>query len=236
MVIYVQVRKTSAGGARLNEAKFINKSLSALGNVINSLTSVGTTGNAGGSTTTHIPYRDSKLTRLLQDSLSGNAKTLLILTLSLSSCHLQESIATLRFGERARKLTTAPKINTELTDVSLKKHLLRTEKQLVVLNATIAELRAEVKRKDAIILDLQTKGGNLNNPENCRQCHLLKEENEKLIIASLKADANKSSVASRTTPVSKNKSFKLKNKNKAKVSPKGKNQRIFNSDLMSPEW
>ena len=192
---------------------------------------MGTTGNAGGSTTTHIPYRDSKLTRLLQDSLSGNAKTLLILTLSLSSCHLQESIATLRFGERARKLTTAPKINTELTDVSLKKHLLRTEKQLVVLNATIAELRAEVKRKDAIILDLQTKGGNLNNPENCRQCHLLKEENEKLIIASLKADANKSSVTSRTTPVSKNKSFKLKNKNKAKVSPKGKKD----IDQMTPE-
>lgn len=211
------MRKTSAGGARLNEAKFINKSLSALGNVINALTMVSGGNNAH---IPHIPYRDSKLTRLLQDSLSGNAKTLLILTLSLSSCHLQESIATLRFGERARKLTTAPKINTELTDVSLKKHLLRAEKQLVVLNATIAELRAEVKQKDALIAELQTKG-NSKNQENCNHCRLLKEENDKLH-ATLKSNVNNidSIDHSRPTTVSKGNKTPKQHKNKAKTKKK----------------
>jgi hypothetical protein len=210
-----QVRKTSAGGARLNEAKFINKSLSALGNVINALT----VGSSGGVASAHIPYRDSKLTRLLQDSLSGNAKTLLILTLSLSSCHLQESIATLRFGERARQLKTAPKINTELTDASVKRALLRAEKQLVVLNDTIAELRAEVQKKDRIIADLQ-KNANKNN-ENCNHCRLLKEENDKLS-AALKTE-NKNDT-SRPTTVSKNKTPKSKNKKTSKSSPKVKKE------------
>ena len=198
---------------RLNEAKYINKSLSALGNVINALTSLSSTG--GGIGQGHIPYRDSKLTRLLQDSLSGNSKTLLILTLSLNFCHVQESIATLRFGERARKLTTAPKINTELTDASLKKALLRAEKQLVVLNATIAELRAEVKGKDKKIDDLK-RNAPLNNPENCSHCRLLQEENEKLVGA-LKTEAGSSN---RPDTVSKGKTSKRKTKSKGNPSPK----------------
>jgi len=216
------VRKTSAGGARLNEAKFINKSLSALGNVINALT-LGSGGGPGASTS-HIPYRDSKLTRLLQDSLSGNAKTLLILTLSLSSCHLQESIATLRFGERARKLKTVPKINTELTDASLKKALLRAEKQLVVLNATIAELREEVKKKDKTIESLRLNGN--KDHENCNHCRLLKEENDKLI-AALKNDAKSNASLSG----SKAKTPKNKSKSKHKASPKMKRE----VDKMTPE-
>ena len=174
LMLHAKVRKTSAGGARLNEAKYINKSLSALGNVINSLT-----GSGSSSASAHIPYRDSKLTRLLQDSLSGNSKTILILTLSLSSCHLHESIATLRFGERARKLKTIPKINSESTEASSKKQLLRAEKQLVVLNATIAELRGELIKKDNIINDLKKS----QTVENCSHCRLLKEENEKLTCA-----------------------------------------------------
>lgn len=215
------MRKTSAGGARLNEAKFINKSLSALGNVINALT----LGSGPGATAAHIPYRDSKLTRLLQDSLSGNAKTLLILTLSLSSCHLQESIATLRFGERARKLKTAPKINSELTDVSLKKALLRAEKQLVVLNATIAELREEVKKKDKVIETLRANG----NPdhENCNHCRLMKEENEKLI-AALKTAANNSS-----RPITSSKVKTPKSKSKSKNSSSQKTKRDVQN--MTPE-
>ena len=60
----------------------------------------------------HIPFRDSKLTRLLQDSLGGNAKTVLILAIASSKLHQQESINTLKFGERARQLTTKPTANT----------------------------------------------------------------------------------------------------------------------------
>lgn len=70
-----KVGKTGAAGKRLDEAKNINKSLSALGNVINALTD---------GKSQHVPYRDSKLTRVLQDSLGGNAKTSLIITCSPS--------------------------------------------------------------------------------------------------------------------------------------------------------
>ena len=89
------VRKTDASGARLNEAKHINKSLSALGNVIMALTS--------SPPAAFIPFRDSKLTRLLQDSLAGNAKTILLLTISANREHAMESLSTLKFGERARQ-------------------------------------------------------------------------------------------------------------------------------------
>src|SRR3569833_4786502 len=72
----------------------INKSLSALGNVINALTEA----KSGG----HVPYRDSKLTRILQESLGGNSQTSLVITCSLSAYNDRETLSTLRFGNRAK--------------------------------------------------------------------------------------------------------------------------------------
>jgi kinesin family protein 5 len=77
----------------LEEAKTINKSLTSLGMVINALTD---------GKSTHIPYRESKLTRVLQESLGGNAKTALIITASPSSYNDAETLSTLRFGLRAK--------------------------------------------------------------------------------------------------------------------------------------
>ena len=100
------VRKTDATGARFNEAKHINKSLSALGNVISTLShnSSGGSGGTGTGTGTgapqHVPYRDSKLTRLLQNSLGGQANTLIILAVNSHQQHLAESVSTLKFGQR----------------------------------------------------------------------------------------------------------------------------------------
>ena len=99
------VSKTGATGQQLNEAKTINKSLSALGNVINALTS------GSDASAAHIPYRDSKLTRLLQDSLGGNAKTALIICCSPSSYNAAETLSTLRFGKRAKNIKNVPTIN-----------------------------------------------------------------------------------------------------------------------------
>ncbi|KAL4176964.1 hypothetical protein KRP22_001900 [Phytophthora ramorum] len=99
-----KVQKTAATGVRMEEAKHINRSLSALGNVINALTD---------ERVKHIPYRDSKLTRLLQASLGGNAKTHLLLTCSASSLHLEETLSTLRFGSRAKNIQNSPHINNE---------------------------------------------------------------------------------------------------------------------------
>lgn len=88
-----KISKTGASGVVLDEAKAINKSLTTLGIVINALTD----GKQG-----HIPYRESKLTRVLQESLGGNARTCLIVTCSPSKFNESETLSTLRFGIRAK--------------------------------------------------------------------------------------------------------------------------------------
>ncbi|KAL5705938.1 serine/threonine-protein kinase KIN2 [Ranunculus cassubicifolius] len=101
-----KVEKTGAEGRLLEEAKTINKSLSALGNVINALT------NHSPGKAIHIPYRDSKLTRMLQDALGGNSRTALLCCCSPSTSNASESLSTLRFGARARHIRTAPRVNS----------------------------------------------------------------------------------------------------------------------------
>ena len=96
-----KVGKTGATGELLEEAKKINSSLSAIGNVIHALV----------FKTSHIPYRDSKLTRILQESLGGNYKTTLVVTCSNHSTHLEETISTLRFAQRTRAIKNQVKIN-----------------------------------------------------------------------------------------------------------------------------
>ncbi|KAI7032831.1 Kinesin heavy, partial [Hortaea werneckii] len=101
-----KVGKTGASGQTLEEAKKINKSLSALGMVINALSD---------GRSSHIPYRDSKLTRILQESLGGNSRTTLIINCSPSSYNDAETMSTLRFGERAKTIKQKAKVNEELS-------------------------------------------------------------------------------------------------------------------------
>ncbi|RZF40646.1 hypothetical protein LSTR_LSTR015141 [Laodelphax striatellus] len=101
------VSKTGAEGTVLDEAKNINKSLSALGNVISALAD----GNK-----THIPYRDSKLTRILQESLGGNARTTIIICCSPASFNESETKSTLDFGRRWRQgetVSTEDQVNLQ---------------------------------------------------------------------------------------------------------------------------
>uniref|UniRef100_A0AAR2J472 Kinesin-like protein n=1 Tax=Pygocentrus nattereri TaxID=42514 RepID=A0AAR2J472_PYGNA len=100
-----KVSKTGAEGAVLDEAKNINKSLSALGNVISAL--------AEG--TTYVPYRDSKMTRILQDSLGGNCRTTIVICCSPSSFNEAETKSTLMFGQRAKTIKNTVCVNVELT-------------------------------------------------------------------------------------------------------------------------
>jgi kinesin family protein 3/17 len=103
--------KTQATGQRLEEAKKINLSLSALGNVISALV-------AGGNK--HIPYRDSKLTRLLQDSLGGNTKTLMIAAISPADYNYEETLSTLKYASRAKQIQNKPTVNEDPKDAMLK--------------------------------------------------------------------------------------------------------------------
>mmetsp|Transcript_4449 Transcript_4449/g.13275 ORF Transcript_4449/g.13275 Transcript_4449/m.13275 type:complete len:720 (-) Transcript_4449:752-2911(-) len=130
------VRKTNATGQQLEEAKTINKSLSALGLVINALTD----GKA-----THIPYRDSKLTRVLQDSLGGNAKTALVINCSPSSYNVSETLSTLRFGWRAKSITNKPKINEQRSVDELTALLQKAENAIDMQQNYILALEAQLK-------------------------------------------------------------------------------------------
>jgi kinesin family protein 5 len=132
-----KISKTGATGHTLEEAKIINKSLTTLGRVINNLTD---------GKSTHIPYRESKLTRVLQESLGGNSKTCLIITCSPSIYNESESLSTLRFGERAKKIKNKPKINKEITVAELQKLVTQLKEQLKKADARIVQLENYIRQ------------------------------------------------------------------------------------------
>lgn len=118
---------SASSGERPKEASKINLSLSALGNVIAAL---------AGNRSTHIPYRDSKLTRLLQDSLGGNAKTIMVATLGPASHSYDESLSTLRFANRAKNIKNKPRVNEDPKDTLLRE-----------FQEEIARLKAQLEKK-----------------------------------------------------------------------------------------
>ncbi|EME46421.1 hypothetical protein DOTSEDRAFT_148636 [Dothistroma septosporum NZE10] len=130
-----KVGKTGASGQTLEEAKKINKSLSALGMVINALSD---------GKSSHIPYRDSKLTRILQESLGGNSRTTLIINCSPASYNTDETISTLRFGERAKTIKQKAKVNEELSPAQLKAMLKKAQSQVTNFESYIQSLEGEV--------------------------------------------------------------------------------------------
>ena len=103
--------KTQATGQRLKEATKINLSLSALGNVISALVD---------AKSQHIPYRDSKLTRLLQDSLGGNTKTVMCANCGPADWNFDETMSTLRYANRAKNIKNKPRINEDPKDAMLR--------------------------------------------------------------------------------------------------------------------
>lgn len=130
-----KIGKTLVTGQNLEEAKMINKSLSALGNVINALTE-----SKGGA---HVPYRDSKLTRILQESLGGNSQTCLVITCSLSAYNDRETLSTLRFGNRAKNIKNKVTQNAE-----------RSAKELLIL---LNENEGRIQKLTELVLMIQAR-------------------------------------------------------------------------------
>jgi len=124
--------KTGATGDRFKEGVKINLSLAALGNVINALVE----GKSG-----HIPYRDSKLTRLLQDSLGGNTKTCMVANIGPADWNFDETMSTLRYANRAKNIQNKPKINEDPKD------------------ALIREYQDEMKRLEEQLKEIEAHGG-----------------------------------------------------------------------------
>nr|XP_044996614.1 chromosome-associated kinesin KIF4A isoform X2 [Jaculus jaculus] len=117
-------KKTKAEGDRLKEGININRGLLCLGNVISAL--------GDDKKGNFVPYRDSKLTRLLQDSLGGNSHTLMIACVSPADSNLEETLNTLRYADRARKIKNKPIINIDPQRAELN-HLKQQVQQLQVL-------------------------------------------------------------------------------------------------------
>lgn len=122
---------TDAVGERLKEAGMINKSLSALGNVINSLVDI----SQGKSR--HVHYRDSKLTFLLKDSLGGNSKTAIIANVSQNSISIAETLSTLNFARRAKLIKNKAVVNEDTTGT-----VLLLQQEVKKLKIEIAELKS----------------------------------------------------------------------------------------------
>ena len=138
-----RIRITGTRGQQLEESKKINKSLSCLGNVINALT------DKKGKN--YIPYRDSKLTRLLQDSLGGNCKTTMIATISPSEDAFSESLSTLYFAQRAKKIKNRPIINEDVNNRAL---IRKYETELKNLRTEL-ELKNKMLKNNGLVMQLQ---------------------------------------------------------------------------------
>lgn len=130
-----RVHITGATGKRLEESKSINQSLSALGKVIAALTDK--------KLRNHIPYRDSKLTRILEDSLGGNCKTTMMCMVSPSLDAFAESVSTLKFANRAKTIRNKAEVNEDADQRTL---LRKYEKEL-------KRLRSELHRRSEQLVD-----------------------------------------------------------------------------------
>jgi hypothetical protein len=134
-------KKTGATGELLGEAININLSLTALGNVMAALVS---------DKKGHVPYRDSKLTKLLANSLGGNSKTVMIANIGPSDYNYDESLSTLRFANRAKMIKNSPKINEDPKDAMIRQYQEELERLKQELAGAVGggyELGGNIKAK-----------------------------------------------------------------------------------------
>ncbi|XP_074573215.1 kinesin-like protein KIN-14E [Curcuma longa] len=155
-----RLTRTDVHGERLKEAQNINRSLSALGDVISALT----------SKSSHIPYRNSKLTHLLQDSLGGDSKALMFVQISPSDNDMGETVSSLTFASRVRGVELGP----------AKRQVDTVEQQK--MKQMLDKVRQESRAKDESLRKLEENCQHLENKlkEKEQQCRMLQEKNKDL--------------------------------------------------------
>ncbi|EFN75964.1 kinesin-like protein KIF3B [Harpegnathos saltator] len=170
--------KTGASGERLKEASKINLSLSALGNVISALVD---------GKTTHVPYRDSKLTRLLQDSLGGNSKTIMVANIGPASYNYDETLTTLRYANRAKNIKNKPRINEDPKDALLRQYqeeIGRLKEKLAQRGVVQKKRKRSKRKKEDDALDSESEADDSRGEDNNKAA----ETDKKLIAEQLRAE------------------------------------------------
>ena len=193
-------------GIRTNEGKNINKSLLSLGNCINILSDKTKKG-------AFVPYRDSKLTRLLKDSLGGNIKTVMIACISPSPTSYDETVNTLKYAMRARKIEK--KITKNIKDVDV--HISQYKEIIDSLKGEIDQLKNVIKEQEAIIKGTNSDVNNLqenyikiNFNENIK---IINEKDNENLTDDIKENLSNNSISKR---LSNKEGFKF-NQNQSQI-------------------
>lgn len=165
------VGRSGAVDKRLREAGTINQSLLTLGRVITSLV----------ERAPHIPYRESKLTRLLQDSLGGRTKTSIIATISPALCNLEETLSTLDYAHRAKNILNRPEVNQKLTKRTLiKEYTDEIEKLKKDLLAAREKNGIFIAEENFLAMQQEIKSQQELNAEREAKISVLQEEMRKI--------------------------------------------------------
>lgn len=139
-----QVSRSQVDGLELKQATYVNKSLTTLSLVIRSLTT---------KEAKHVPYRNSKLTRLLTDALGGNSRTALILTCSPSEDNLRETFSTLNFGKRAKQMENSAKINRDLSIKAYRQMVAGLKREVKALKDQLFKEQTQIRMMTGLMLE-----------------------------------------------------------------------------------
>ncbi|KAA8531670.1 hypothetical protein F0562_006613 [Nyssa sinensis] len=157
-----RAKRTGSDGLRLQEGIHINKGLLALGNVISALGD-----EKKRKEGVHVPYRDSKLTRILQDSLGGNSKTVMIACISPADINAGETLDTLKYANRARNIQNKPVVNRDLISNEMQK----MRQQLEYLQAELGAHKRGVSSNEVQILKERIAWLEATNKDLCQELH-----------------------------------------------------------------
>ncbi|KAL6317774.1 hypothetical protein AAG906_030528 [Vitis piasezkii] len=157
-----RAKRTGSDGLRFKEGVHINKGLLALGNVISALGD-----EKKRKEGLHVPYRDSKLTRLLQDSLGGNSRTVMIACISPADINAEETLNTLKYANRARNIQNKPVVNRD----PISNEMLKMRQQLEYLQAELCARGGGASSDETQVLKERIAWLEATNEDLCRELH-----------------------------------------------------------------
>ena len=216
--------KTGATGATLKEGTNINLSLMTLGTVINKL-------SEGGNKNVHIPYRDSKLTRLLQESLGGNSATVMIAAISPADYNYDETLGTLKYANRAKSISNAVTVNEDQTDRmirNLKEEIEKLRKQLLSGRGSSAGGNLNDEELQMRLKEMEESQKNAWDELETMSRNLLEERKKNMSIV----------ISERMKAIKDEKIMRMKNikrlqNEKAEVTKRYKKNKVLNGALKS---